>query len=558
LSIRTPFDGLLWIVWDGASCDVVNELLDQGELPALRSLSAGSVVPLAPLSPNCQTPPSLASLYTGAAIAEHGVTGFRVPARELERTFVEWRSGFDAPIDRPLIWDQVVAAGDWAGLCHVAWGTGDAAGRHPASLAIDAYPRRLALPGVIEAPGSAEGPPTAHSFDLGGVELVVRTREGGYEVSAPVTGDRVVLTPSARLKLDPKPLRFGPGMATRLGMVAQPGARNVLVHTGLWEIRTHVGARRASPGAPRDELDASSGVFVGTLLGEAYRAGRLGPRLDGGGDGGAEHALMESARWQVEDFTGSCEIVLRRAPPDGFVIAYLPTIDEVQHELFRGWVSGPADQAQRGAREVIRRAYALADEQLARLLRHVGPGCAVVVCSDHGAAAVARDFYANQTLVRAGLARFDEQGRIDARASRVAYHPAGNGSVWVNDTGRPAGLVTAEERDAVVDAAERALSAARDPLTGRAPVAVARVSRAERHLFGDLYLWLKPGYDCLWEPGVRAAEFAIARESGSHLTPTGESTLRGVLATGGRRWTDRPEGEMTIMDVHDLVQRLIS
>jgi predicted AlkP superfamily phosphohydrolase/phosphomutase len=101
VSIRTPFDGLLWIVWDGASCDVVNELLDQGDLPALRSLSAGVVVPLAPLSPNCQTPPSLASLYTGVAIAEHGVTGFRMPAREPGTTFVEWRSGFERPSTTP-------------------------------------------------------------------------------------------------------------------------------------------------------------------------------------------------------------------------------------------------------------------------------------------------------------------------------------------------------------------------------------------------------------------------------------------------------------------------
>ena len=551
MSNQAPFEGLLWVVWDGASCDVVNELFDQGELPALRSLCAGHVVPLTPLSPNCQTPPSLASLYTGVAIAEHGVTGFRMPAREPGATFVESRSGFDAAIDHPLIWDQVMARGDWAGLSHIAWGTGDTASRHPASLAVDAFPRRLAVPGVIEAPGSACGPPTARSFELGGRELVVQKRDGAYEVSTPVTGDRVVLTPSMRLQLGPKALRFGPGLATRLGVVALPGARHMLVHTGLWEIRTQ-------GGPPRDGLDASVGAFVGKLLGESYRAGELGPRLMEGGDGGAEHALMESARCQVESFTRSCELVLRSAPPDGFVMAYLPTIDEVQHELFRWWVHSPADQASRGAREVIRRAYALADEQLAHLVRHVGPECTVVVCSDHGAAPVERDFYANQTLVRAGLARFDEQGRIDARASHAAYHPAGNGSVWINDTGRPAGLVAPQERDAIVDAAERALRAARDPLTGGAPVEVTRVSRAGRHLFGDLYLWLRPGYDCVWEPAPDAAEFAPARESGSHMTPTGESTLRGVLAIGGGRSTDRPEGEMTVMDVHDLIQRAIS
>ncbi len=86
-------EGVLWVIWDGASFDVVEQLLGSGDLPVLAALTGGRVLPLEPLSPNCQTSPSLASLFTGESVVEHGVTGFRTPVHALVAGLVRRPAG---------------------------------------------------------------------------------------------------------------------------------------------------------------------------------------------------------------------------------------------------------------------------------------------------------------------------------------------------------------------------------------------------------------------------------------------------------------------------------
>jgi predicted AlkP superfamily phosphohydrolase/phosphomutase len=533
------FSGLLWVIWDGASFDVVQALLDAGDLPALRAVTGGRVLPVEPLSPSCQTPPSLASLFTGGTILEHGVTGFAMPDRAPGATFVDVRSGFErAAVRRPLIWEDLAARGVRVGLSHVPW---TAAGTTPAperTIAIHAYERCLEPPRVVRL--GADGP------GLDG-PLAVRECDDGYEVTAGETGERVLVHPASTLRLAGPPLRLGPGRATRVAALARPDGARLLVHTGLWDLR-------AEPAGLQGRLDAAVGAFAGKTLGDAYHDGDLGLRAMEGGDGAAEDALEESARAEVECFTRGAELLLREGWPDGLLVSYLPTIDEAQHELFRWWDSGEEPAAR--AREALRRAYGLADRHLARLLTGAGAACAVVVSSDHGAGALRRRCHPNETLARAGLTGLDERGRIDVRASRAAYHPAGNGSVWVNVAGRPGGLVAGESRGAVAEAAERALRAVRDPLTGGAPFDVRRVDEAERDALGDLLLGLRPGYEWTWRQAPDGSELSDTPKGGTHGTPTGESTLRGILAVGDGRVAAGLDGRLTLMDAHAVVRGL--
>jgi Type I phosphodiesterase / nucleotide pyrophosphatase len=499
---------LLWVIWDGASFDVVRRLMDAGELPTLARVSGGRVAPLAPLAPVCQTPPSLASLFTGGTIADHRVSGFRVPGASL----VDSTSGFDPSLVRlPLLWDELGASGMRPGLCHVPWTAGPA-GR---KVVIHAYEHQLAKPELVELAGGV-------TLELAGRSVDVRVATGGrFEARCEETGSRVALDPSAELRFGPDPLRLGPGLAIRLAVLATAHG-HVLVHTGLWE-------QRSRP----EDLRESLGAFVGKALGDAYHTGKLGPP----GGGAAEDALLGIARLQIESFTRSFEALLGSGLPDGLVICYLPTLDELQHELFR-W---HGEESGRG--KVLRRAYGMADEHLARLLVHLEPGARVVVSSDHGASVLRRTYHANETLARAGLLRYDERGGIDVASSRAAYHPAANGTVRVASSDEP-----------VVDAAEAALRAARDPATGRPPIDVRRVPPAERDLLGDLFVSPRTGYECTWRPGPGGADFADSPKGGTHTAPTGESTLRGMLATTAAEAGDG----MTLMDVHALVARMLS
>jgi predicted AlkP superfamily phosphohydrolase/phosphomutase len=521
---------LLWVVWDGASFDVVRRLMEAGELPTLARVSGDRVIPLAPLVPNCQTPPSLATLFTGGSIAEHGVSGFRVPTYSPGASFVDSRSGFERSlVRRPLLWDELAATGMRPGLCHVPW-TSQAGGD---TVVIHAYEHELARPGLVELAGGI-------ALDLGGGRVVVRELEGGrYEARSEATGSRVCVTGSPDLDFCPDPLRLGPGLATRLAVLSTPRG-DLLIHSGLWELQTQ-------PADLRQALDAAVGAFVGKTLGDAYHAGQLGQRGTEGG-GSAEEALLRSARLQLECFTRCFEVLLGSGLPDGLVVCYLPTLDELQHELFRWHGDGSTRW------EALRRGYRLADEHLARLLARLAPGARVVVSSDHGAAVLRRLYHPNQTLARAGLLRFDDRGLIDVSSSRVAYHPAGNGSVHVNGVERAHGIVAEASRPAVVDAAEAVLQAVRDPATGQPPIEVRRVPAAERDLLGDLFIGPRPGYECSWRSGPSGDEFEDSPKGGTHLSPTGETSLRGMLATA----EGEPGEGMTLMDVHSLVARLVS
>lgn len=545
------FEGLLWVIWDGASFDVVQPLLDSGELPTLGSLSQGRVLPLEPLSPSCQTPPSLASLFTGAAIVDHEVTGYRIPAWKPGTSFVESRSGFDRPaVRRPLIWDELAAGGCWLGLSHVPW-TGDDDGQGwPGSVTVHALDRCIDPPRFLQIPAGAAEPQAGRSLELGGRELIVNQRDGVYAVAVHESGDSVRVVPSNKLNFAEQPLRLGPGMATRVGALVKPGGV-LLVHTGLWEMRVQ-------PSPRQESLDATVGAFAGRSLGDGYHDGALGARAMEGGTGTAEQALVTSARLQVESFTRSCELILRGAPTDGLVISYLPTIDEIQHEVFRWTGFSPHGEAVSSVREVLRSAYAFADEQLSRFLGRVGPRCRIVVASDHGAAVLRRNFHANETLARAGLLRFDGQGRIDARESKAAYHPAGNGSVWINTDDRAGGLVSRHERSSVADAVEHVLRDARDPQTGRPPVEVRRIGEADRYKLGDMFLYSRVGYDCRWEPGPEGSEYSNTPKGGTHVTPTGEPTLRGIFATNDRLDVGHNDAGMTLADVHSAVRGLVT
>jgi hypothetical protein len=208
-------------------------------------------------------------------------------------------------------------------------------------------------------------------------------------------------------------------------------------------------------------------------------------------------------------------------------------------------------------RQLLRQAYSLADQHLASLLAHLGAGWAVAVGSDHGAAQLRRNYHPNETLATAGLLRFDARGAVDVRSSRAAYHPAGNGSVWVNRLDRAGGVVGPELESSVIAAAESAFRGARDPETGGPAIDVWRVPEGERDLLGDLFLNLRTGYECYWEPGPSGAEFAAARKGGTHITPTGESTLRGIFTVGKGHWPADLSEPASLTDVHAVIERLL-
>lgn len=537
---------ILWLVWDGASAVVVDDLLRRGELPALASVvSAGYLRPTTPCFPNCQTPPSLATLFTGADQATHGITGFSVPSLDPAQPVTAVGSTFHrAALRTPPVWERLAAAGRPVALSHMPW-TRAGDGRGGDRLLIEAYGDRVARSALAPIEGATT------TLALGRTSSTFEATKGGqYEVSIPGPGVVAVLNTSPRLLDQAVDVWVEDRLGTRLAVWERPSdGTRFAVSTGLWRLGVE-------PAPSASAVIQATGPFNGSSFAAEYRAGLLGDRIVDSGDGSAEAAFAAGLDALAAYFERASDTLAVRAADAELLLAYQPVIDEAQHELFRWWTpeggSSPDGQAAAtAATAVVEAAYRLADRHLARLLARIDESWTVVVTSDHGVSPSLRVFHANEALRAAGLLAFDGRGGIDLARTKAVFHPARNGSVWVNDQERPQGIVPWAERGAVAAAAAQALVRAVDPATGAGPGAVVRPPAS---WFGDLFLLAAPGYDVRSEPHPAGEIFDASGKGGVHTTFADVPSLRGVFAGRGPALGDvAAEGEVDPAHVLSLL-----
>lgn len=508
-----------WLVWDAAAHWIVDRLDAEGELPHVRRLRSRGVRAAArPPAPNCQTPPSLATLFTGVWPQEHGVTGFRVPSPTGPGDSV---SGFArSACLRPAVWETAGRAGLRTAAVHAPWiaDTVTAGGEPPAWLdgAIEAFSTRLARHGT---------------YEVGAAPLTFAVAHHTLTAAADATGIRVRgAHDETYVEDDWTALTLGDGVGIWLRQ-ARAGGRRLLLHTGAWVPRTvgHDPVLLAELGAVP--------LFAGEGLGSCYRSGMFGPRLvddgDGGagGDGTAEELFLSSVDRVGRGFEATVARVLAHHRSD-LVVMYLPSTDDVGHELL-GWCDARSDAHRPDAApEVwrhIARCYRRADAVLGRVLDRAGPGDTVVLGADHGMAGTAWTLHPDQLLLDAGLAVSDGAGRVDPARSAAYYHPVNNGSVWVNGRAGYGGSASPDEMRDLARRVGELFAPVRAPGTGRPLVHEVRPSPDGRVV--DLLL----DADCLPSASLDRAGRPVspAAKPGAHITNAGDDRLHAVFAAAG-------------------------
>jgi hypothetical protein len=470
-----------WVVWDAAANWIVDRLDAEGALPAVRALRTGGARAAGrPPTPNCQTPPSLATLFTGTSTREHGVTGFTVPDGKV---FGAHRSGFGAEFPaRPPIWRVLGDHGLRSAFVHTPWVFDDSGHVGPyVDAAIEAYNGRLAMHEVLAGDGD---------WPVGGFPVRV---DGSVLHAGGVAHE---LTPAGGWV----PVRLDP----RTGFwVRYLGDR--LVRTGTWQVR--VGGTNAP--LVRDLADTP--VFAGIGVGSLYREGLFGPRLVDGGDGGAEREFMSSVDCIVRSFSAAVTAVLSRHNAD-LVVIYLPWTDDVGHEML-GWCDPRSGAYRPDATEQVwpylRQCYQDADRVLGQVLGRAGDQDTVLLCADHGMVGSTHLLHVNEILIEAGLAERADDGGLDLVRSTVVYHPANNGQLVVNSD-----LVAPGLTESVLAKAKDAL---RDYVTG---------------FLDGCYLVLRDD----WQPSDVVDGGKVLRplvKSGSHVVNTGDGRLHATFAVKG-------------------------
>lgn len=523
------FPPVVWFIWDGAAAWAARRLRAEGKLPALQRIAERGVEGEAqPPSPNCQTPPSLATLFTGTWPHKHGIHGFDVPV-----SWLTYRKGFEREALRMQpIWEYAANSGLESVLVHIPWVMPDEGNDliKPIRYAIEGYSKRVTRGGafVIEPEKTGE----VLDYKRGPVSLKLRREpDGSVSVWNREREDALVLKPAAAGD-HAAPLQQSIQLGedrVHLQLFCRSDGAYVVAHPGIWRPRCG--------GGEEGEQDSCGSVapFVGEGLGRAYREGLFGKKLAEGGTGEAEQLLLHTIGWSAEYFNRSALEAVDRVKDAQLYLFYQPCIDDVEHELMG--LCDPASKAYRpdiAAKvwEVVGEVYQWADQGLAMIRERLGDSCTYIVSSDHGMAGMTHTVYVNELLEQAGLLAFNEFGEPDASRTSIVFHPANNGSLWLNPDIRDS-----EKRQQVLERTTELLRQAADTaIEGKLFEAIyplEGIPSGYSPQMGELFVAAADGLELSAGRSEDGRILVPASKTASHATNPRRPSLRGIFYAEG-------------------------
>lgn len=481
---------------DGGADWIVDRLIEQGRAPAFRALAeqgarAEAMIGAMP----SVTATAHATLWTGAWPRAHGVAGnsvSRLP--RAAHTVLESQSGFGsaALVAEPL-WFSAARAGRRVLVLQATAGF-PFTSASDRLLQFDVYENRLVPEGWFENT-LVNG---EFRFTVGDTACMLRA------------GD----SDGLRLRVGDREARLTPGRGGRFTppLPIRAEEREAAVRFRLVDYDRTTGAFRLAHGIAAEitssdpdwlpAFRATAGAIIGEGYVDDYRAGRFGPTIASGGDGGAERWLGEFLAANQEYFSGSVAFAAKH--PWDLLVVYIPNFDAAAHALV-----GVLDPlSHRYDPTLAARAWPLladlfeqnVDTFVADLRRRF-PDATLVVTADHGMEGAGRLVRPNIALARAGLLAADSAGRIDLTRTRAVFQSSRGNMVFVNSTRWHMGVVPDEEVAAVKRSVSATLLGIRDPSTGAAPIRAVFDPDVDGEALGlggpaggDVYFDPSPGY----------------------------------------------------------------
>jgi|GEM_PF-2421982 len=528
---------LIWVLVDGLPFWLVEKTVGSAApLPVMRRLQRlGRMSRLVPAQPNCQTPPSLASLFTGRPPSDTGLTGFDIPdfAAGPLAIVPAFERGVTAGLG--FVWDKVRAAGGRMRLCHVPFVAAERLG--DALLAGSYGFVKPALPPLVERLPDAGA--LRWSVRDGPILELERTKRGArvrmLDERAGVI-DSAVVTLGASMHL-----LLGEGLRTIVTIVTIDEAFHA-VTLGAWRPIHHGDAQQIA----RDLDDLQIPYFAKSLSG-LYRAGRLGRSLHDDGDGAAEHLLVSAVARLAERYDREALAAVNRRDAE-FVLAYQPAVDLALHELI-GFLD-PAcahyrpPRAAIAQREIMRVLTRL-DAFIGRLADATEPDDRVLVCSDHGMMAIDTIVQPNAALAARGWLAIDADGRIRPDESICFLHPAETGLLMIN-------CDMMASKDMSEESLFAALLADLKAASGRSAEIFTWDDGGKRHGKWNVRHYLAPGLRCQAKASVNGPVARASRKTGDHCVARGSPQLDGIVIDVNGN-LPRPPGPIETHDVAALL-----
>jgi predicted AlkP superfamily pyrophosphatase or phosphodiesterase len=485
---------VLWVVLDGMGAEHFQLALQHGQHPAITRMGReGSISPMQPASPVCQTPPALLALFTGTQPSQNGVWGYYMPhpARREESL-----SGFHAELDGTrTIWQELEERGEGYSLMNVAF-RADPVWKGPAEhlvLGFDGY-RLWRKPSLYRVTGGRK------KIDYHGLRL-----RGGTGPSQTMS-----LSKGASLRT-----RLAVGEGRLVSMTAGTRAFAHLLEPGLLllnPVNDVVCRGTAAKGVGSDGFLEMS-VF------------HLVRRINSSREPSAQVPMEAELLASRISFQRKADLMVEQAKDRDarLVVGYFPVIDDFNHAYFDLLLAGDIR-----ASALFQGCAAMVDDLLGRLMQEMESGTLLVVSSDHGAMAHHGSLHINEAFADAGLVRRSAAG-YDFRGSSAWYHPSDCGQV-VMKSGAEKGPLLGRVK-AIIERLNADLGANIGVLDGDS----GSPFLAFLYPKGDLYFTGRP-------PRRKGKSLDTKRAGGHHLSPL--SPTPWIRAALGLWSTGRTPGDL--------------
>ncbi len=509
----------IWILLDGLPAEVAKGFAarrpDSLIARCLRRELSCQGSRLRPLSPNCQTPPSLFTIWSGLETAEHDLTGYDVPTGPTHYT-----DGFSAwPRATRMAWDRLAAQGYRLRLYAMPFVQPKRLGEALCSH-LHIYGATQVAPVVLRPGQKWEIPELDVNREVvwhpDGVAVGKATIVVGQTVLLEAGGLHV---PAACIRVSKEPL---------------------LAIFGLRQTETVTGAEKPCATSSPSAIASNPGLF--------YQRGLLGQRLAEGGDGSAESALLDLMQVVHHSFLDDILAQLRAGDAD-VIFAYYPVIDLLCHQLLRYAHPATSTPHERTLLEpLFDQALAAVDDLLVQCLRSA-PGAQLLAHSDHGMQPVLYDVYANVALQRCGWLQFDQSGQVDLDQTLAFLHPAANGLIVFNPQRlKRQGL---SEHD-IVESLRTKLP---EPLRHGWQGIEGPRAQLDAHWQSSTYLQAPPG--ARWRPSLADHVVMASGKGGDHTVTSDDCWLSGVLFAVGSDFEALPEPAMNLRSLLPMALRAI-
>lgn len=526
-----------WLIWDAASKDITDRLLQENALPNLKKLVAdGIYCRLKTRQLNCQTPCALAVQFAGKSAEELGISGFHTPLLNGHIPTLNYRSSFEnESISKYCLWNEKELRDKKIALCQIPY----AQSLFGNAVSLECYKNHRQKYWLLceneeqWEKDEVHGKSVYTDFVYGDQKLsicILRDRKGQADIhiSTPKRDFCIRLNNENQfMKVIPFP--FQDHLETNLYIALKENGECIFLFSDVYDYVS-------SDESQLRGIRQAAGPFQGKGYGRIYRNHGFGLPQYMGGSGRAEQIFMFVVDNMAECFERLNNYFISDRSNE-IIISYQPCIDEVSHEFYGWYYNAKTENEKKFYWKLLKQAYIFADRHLGILLDREDGDRQVIVSSDHGVYSVNHFFYINSWLKKCGYLKADEKGHIDIRETKAFYHPAGNGALYFDQS--------------IKDTLFKELSEVE--ILGQKIVKDIVLMNQSCKIFGDAYLI--PCSGTAFSPDMENVIFEKAIKTGCHTSNVGDSSLDGILVSFKKLKVNRKHQDIYNTEIKEFVKK---